>query len=479
VSFRINTNVNAMNALRNLGQTNIDLSKTTSRLSTGLRINNAGDDPSGLIMSESLRAQISGAEQAIRNNQDALNYAKTAEGALDEVSRIMRDARSLAVASANTGVLSSTQIQSNQTQFNLLMSSLNRVATETSFGNKKLLDGTAGVQALVVNSVALESVYFGGKIGDQNITADGAVSVNVTSAATKATLDGSRAVTTADLATYQNTAVGFAGQFSINGQTLQVSATDTWGAVVQKINAASGTTGVVAEAIHNGTAGHIRLRTSDYGTNAEIDLVDAGAVLQSAAGATSVAGTDAAATVTLGALTPVAFTAGQNGNDGLTLQDQNGNKIVLTEAGNAVANLAAAAQVIAGGVQFQVGGNAGQTEQLSLGAFTKTALGLDGLDLTTAQGASDVITAMDTALEELNKRRGEIGSFMRNVLEVNIRSLGVQKENMSATESTIRDIDVAEEMTNYTKLQILQQSGLAVLGQANSSPQAVLRLLQS
>lgn len=466
-----------MNALRNLGQTNIELNKTTSRLSTGLRINNAGDDPSGLIMSESLRAQISGAEQAIRNNQDALNYAKTAEGALDEVSKIMRDARSLAVASANTGVLSSTQIQSNQTQFNLLMSSLNRVATETSFGNKKLLDGTAGVQALVVNSAAIDSVYFAGKIGDQNITEDGAVNVNVTTAATKATHDGTRAVATANLAAYNGTAIGFAGQFSINGTTMQVSATDTWGAVVQKINAASGTTGVVAEAIHDGTNGHIRLRTADYGTNAKIDLVDAGAVLQSAAGATSVAGTNAVATVTLGTLDPVVFTAGQNGNNGLTLQDDNGNKVVLTEAGNAVANLTAAAQVIAGGVQFQVGGNAGQTEQLSLGAFTKTALGLDGLDLTTAQGASDVIEAIDVALEELNKRRGEIGSFMRNVLEVNIRSLGVQKENMSATESTIRDIDVAEEMTNYTKLQILQQSGLAVLGQANSSPQAVLKLL--
>lgn len=478
MSFRINTNVNAMNALRNLGQTNIELNKTTTRLSTGLRINNAGDDPSGLIMSESLRAQISGAEQAIRNNQDALNYAKTAEGALDEVSRIMRDARSLAVASANTGVLNSSQIQSNQTQLNLLMSSLNRVATETSFGNKKLLDGTAGVQALVVNSTAVKSVYFSGKIGDQNITQDGAVSVDVTTAATKATLNGTRQVATADLATYQNTAVGFAGQFSINGTTLQVSSTDTWGSVVQKINAASGTTGVVAEAVHDGTNGSIRLRSTNYGSNAKIDLVDAGAVLQSAAGATSATGTNAVATVTLGSLDPVVFTAGQNGNDGLTLQDQNGNKIVLTEAGNAVANLAGAAQVIAGGVQFQVGGNAGQTEQLSLGAFTTSALNLTSLDLTTADGATSVIESIDVALEELNKRRGEIGSFMRNVLEVNIRSLGVQKENMSATESTIRDIDVAEEMTNYTKLQILQQSGLAVLGQANSSPQAVMRLLQ-
>ncbi len=467
-----------MSALRNLGLTNGALSRTTQRLSTGLRINNAGDDPSGLIMSESLRAQVSGAEQAIRNNQDALNYAKTAEGALDEMSRLLRDARSLAVASANTGVLSQSQIQANQTQFGLLFGSMNRVATETAFGQKKLLDGTAGVNALVVNSTAVKSVYFAGKIGDQSITEDGALDVQVTTAATKASHTGTRTVAAASLAAYQSTAVGFAGQFSLNGSTIQVDANETWSEVVQKINAASGSTGVVAEAVYAGGNGSIQLRSVEYGSNAKINLVDAGGVIQSAAGTVSQAGTNAVATVTLGSLDPVTFTAGQNNNDGLTLQDQNGNKIVLTEAGNAVGTLTGAAQVIAGGVQFQVGGNAGQVENLSLGAFTTSALNVDNLDVTTANGATASIEAIDKALEELNRRRGEIGSFMKNVLEVNIRSLGVAKESMAATESSIRDIDVAEEMTYYTKMQILQQSGLAVLAQANSAPQAVLSLLQ-
>ena len=99
MSFRVNTNVNAMNALRNLGVNSADLSRSINRLSTGLRINNAADDPAGLIASESFRAQITGIDQAVRNSQDAINYAKTAEGAQDEVNRLLRDARALSVAS--------------------------------------------------------------------------------------------------------------------------------------------------------------------------------------------------------------------------------------------------------------------------------------------------------------------------------------------------------------------------------------------
>ncbi|HRK23093.1 MAG TPA: flagellin, partial [Fimbriimonadaceae bacterium] len=98
MSFRVNTNVNAMNALRNVGMTGMELGRSISKLSTGLRITSAADDPAGLIISENFRAQISGIDQAIRNNQDAVNYAKTAEGALDEVNRLLRDARTLAVA---------------------------------------------------------------------------------------------------------------------------------------------------------------------------------------------------------------------------------------------------------------------------------------------------------------------------------------------------------------------------------------------
>src|SRR4026208_1015299 len=111
MSFRVNTNVNAMNALRNVGQTGMGLSASINKLSTGLRINSAADDPAGLIISENFRTQIAGIDQAMRNSQDAVNYAKTAEGALDEVSRLLRDARALAVAAGNSATLTDEQNQ--------------------------------------------------------------------------------------------------------------------------------------------------------------------------------------------------------------------------------------------------------------------------------------------------------------------------------------------------------------------------------
>ncbi len=478
MSFRVNNNVSAMNALRNLNQTSLGFGTSINKLSTGLRINTAADDPAGLIASENFRAQISGVGQAIKNSQDALNYAKTAEGALDEISQLMRDARALAVASANTGILSNSQLQANQTQVDLITRSIDRIAQQTQFGRKKILDGSAGIVANVVNSVAVKSMTLGGEIGTQYISADSAVDVNVTTAATKATYTGSRATASADLATYEATAVGSAGSFSINGTTFNVTATDSFGAIAQRINNVSSQTGVVAEAVHDGANGQIVLRQTTYGANFKINFVEANGIIDAAAGTASVAGVNAVADVTVGALTPETFTAGINGRDGLSLTDSKGNQIVLTEAGNAVASLVAVAQVTVGKAQFQIGANANQTTVLSIPNFSASALGFAGIDLTTSAGATAAIIAIDDAIDGLNFKRGEIGSFMKNILESNVRSLGVTKENLSSTESSIRDTDIADEMTNFTKLQILQQTGISVLAQANNAPQAVLALLR-
>ncbi|HXH61396.1 MAG TPA: flagellin [Fimbriimonadaceae bacterium] len=478
MSFRVNTNVPAMNALRNLNATGTSLAGSINKLSTGLRINSAADDPAGLIASENFRAQISGVEQAIKNSQDALNYSKTAEGALDEISRLMRDARSLAVASANTGTLSSSQLQANQTQIDLITRSIDRIAQQTQFGRKKILDGSAGVNATVVNSTVLKSISLNGEIGSQTLTADGAVQLDVTTAATQATLLGTRTTAAVDLPTYVATAIGADGSFSINGTTINVKATDTFGDVVTKINDQSKNTGVTATAVFDGTNGQIQLQQKTYGSNFKVNLVDASGVILSAAGTASVTGTDAVATATVGTLNPVTFTGGAYGNDGLTLTDIKGNKIVLNEAGNVVGTYTAVAQVTVGTAQFQIGGNANQTTQLWIPNFSATALGFGGIDVTTADGATAAIDTIDNAIDGLNQKRGEIGSFMRNILQSNIRSLGVADENLSATESSIRDTDIASEMTRFTKYQILQQTGLSVLAQANNAPQSVLNLLR-
>ncbi|HVL39885.1 MAG TPA: flagellin [Fimbriimonadaceae bacterium] len=479
MSFRVNTNVTAMNALRNLGTTNTEFSQSISRLSTGLRINQAADDPAGLIISETFRAQISGLEQAMKNSQDAINYAKTAEGALDEVNRLLRDARSLAVASGNTGALTEAQVQANQSQLNSIVNSITRIAQQTQFGTKKLLDGSAGVYASVTSGANIAAMTFTGTFNGASLTTNSIVTIDMVTSAERASITGSRTFALA-------TTTVAAGSFTINGRTFNTASTDTIADVVARINNASDSTGVTA----NWTAGQgVVLTSREYGLQAKVDLADTSGILLSAAGTLSDLGVDAVADIALdtngtdaGGLVTVTFDKGA----GLTLRDNYGNALTLTENGNLNMAATSVGQINVGASQFQIGANAGQTVNLSLGSFAAEELGkgivsgknLSNLDLTNASGATDALKVIDKAISDVATSRGQIGSFHRNILESNIRSLGVAKENLSATESTIRDTDIAMEMTNYTKLQILQQSGLSVLAQANAAPQAVLSLLR-
>lgn len=464
MAFRINTNVGALNAFRNLAQTGMELSKSTNRLSTGLRINSGADDPSGLIASESYRAQIGGLTQALRNNQDAMNYAKTAEGGLDEVNKLLNDARSLAVANGNS-TLDSAQKQANQTQLNSILSSIDRIAANTQFGSQKLLNGSTGTQTSVIDTTNIASASIGGQIGTGAVNKDDSIDVQVTTAATKASITGSQTYSAAtDL-------VG-AGSFSVNGVSFSASATTTQQDVVDALNQKAADTGVTATI----TGGAIVLSSINYGTNAQIDLVDSGAVVNTAASASSAAGVNAVATVSYTDGTNT-YTSTFNKGNGLDLADDKGNKVSLTAAGNTVTTHTNSVRLVAGSASFQIGANGGQTASLSLGNFDSTSLSLNSLDINT-NDVSSALDKIDAAISKVSSARGEIGSFMKNTLESNVRSLGVARENLSATESAIREVDIAEEMTNYSKLQILQQSGMAMLAQANSAPQAVLSLLR-
>jgi len=462
MSFRINTNINAMNTFRNLNMTNADMSKSVTRLSTGLRINSGADDPSGLIASEAYRSQIGSIDAALRNNQDAINLAKTAEGGLDEVSRLLREARALAVTNGNS-TLDATQKQANQTQLNNIISSITRVSQTTAFGTKKLLDGSAGTQAGVVNAARVAKTSFSGTFNGASITTSGAVDVTVTTAAERATLTGSKTTFTAatDL-------VG-AGSFSLNGTVFTTSSATTRDQLLQQINAAADETGITATITGNAFA----FTSIAYGADAKINLVDSNAIVQSAASAATDSGVDGVANVTFGGAT-VAFNKGK----GLALKDSDGNVIELTSAGNLTAGAqAGVVQVNVGASSFQIGANANQSASLSLGNFNAASLSIGSLDIT-GSSTTTALNAIDAAIQSVSNSRATIGSFMRNTLESNVRTLGVAKENLSATESSLREIDVAEEMTQYTKLQILSQAGLSMLAQANAAPQSVLSLLR-
>ncbi|HRI44348.1 MAG TPA: flagellin [Fimbriimonadaceae bacterium] len=476
--FRVNTNVSAMNALRNLGNTNNTFAQSINKLSTGLRINAAADDPAGLIVSETFRAQISGIDSAMRNNQDAINYAKTAEGALEEVNRLLRDARALAVASANSATLTDEQKQANQAQLSSIATSISRISGQTQFGSKKLLDGSSGTYAASTSGTNVSSMSFTGVFNGNAVTVNSVVTLSNVVAATRASLTGTRTFAAG------TTTMSNGGAFTINGITFSVTATDTLSDVLARINNASEQTGVVAT--WSAGAG-VTLTSSQFGSLQKVDLIDSNAILRTAAGSQSSIGSDASADVTIdidgaGTLATVTFDRGS----GLTLRDRDGNVIKLTELGNATAAGGAWGQVNVGQSIFQIGANAGQTTSLSLANYSASNLGIGAvsgktvanIDLLSQASATDAIKVIDKAIVDTSEARGRIGNFQRNVLESNNRSLGVARENLSATESSIRDVDIANEMTMYTKLQILQQSGLAVLAQANSGPQAVLALLR-
>ncbi|MFW5697167.1 MAG: flagellin [Fimbriimonadaceae bacterium] len=488
-SFRVNSNLPAMTAHRYLGRTNDRLGQSMQRLSTGFRINSAGDDPAGLIASETFRSQIAGISQAIRNNQDAINFVKTAEAALDEISGLLKDGRSLAVSSANTATLSPSQLQANQQQWDLITNSIDRISKQTQFGSKRLLDGSAGITAAIEDQSKIDQMVFGGYVSDGTnsfaINQANPITVEVTTAAVKAGITGNVQTTIADIDTFMATAVPAdkLGTFVINGKSFQIYDGDTYGDVMQRVNAAADLTGVTMKAADDGTDVTLDLVASEIGTKGDFTLTDGVGLIHNAGtidtstGTNSTAGVDAVATVGIGSDT-VTMTGGKMGADGLTLQDSAGNRIVLKTAGNAVAAGYAAGQIHFGDAQFQIGGNAGQRVSFSLGDFSASGIGVDNLDMTTATGAQNMIQVLEDKIDEFSRRRGDIGAFQRNVLESNVRSLTVAKESLVGTESQIRDTDISEEMTTFTSMQILQQAGLSVLSQANSMPQSVLSLLQ-
>ena len=468
MSFRINNNIGAQRAFNSVSQTNYEIGKSMNRLSKGLRIADASDDPAGLISSELFRAQLSSMDQAMRNNNEALNYAKTAENGLGEMNKLLSDARSLAVASGNSATLTATQLSANQDQLN----SINRIAGSVTYSGRKLLDGSAGVTTQVSNGSKVSGFSFGGTANTTTITQSGMITINQTVAATAATYTSTSTLSTGVVTT---------GNVALNGVQFTLAAGASLASVAAQFNSASGQTGVTAAV---GTNNLIFTQTQT-GTNRSVNFTDQNGSLSTAANTQARAvGVDATATLTVGGQA-VLFTGGQQGSDGLTLQDINGNKLNITSGGNAV-NTQLLGQVVAADSTFQIGFERTTTANLALrnmsagqlGSGVVSGLTVNNLDVTTSTGAQNALAVLDKAIDEVSQMRGRIGNFQRNVVETQQRSLSSMRENLANSESSIRDLDVAAEMTNYTKFQVMQQAGLSILGQANQNGQNVLSLLR-
>ena len=495
MGLQINTNVTALEALRNLDNVSNQVSSSIEKLSSGLRINTAADDPAGLVISNALQAQIAGLNQAVSNSQDATNLIQTAEGGLSSISGLLNNIRTLAVHAANTGVNDATATEADQSQIASAIGSIQRIAQQTQFGDKNLLDGSAGVSSAVTDTADVAGINIGGTIGGV-VSQNGTVNITVDNAATRAAVNNASvtyASINASLSTVGGGTTGAGGTVVINGQSVTATGSETVQSLVNAINNLSSTTGVAAAFTFASGSGSIVLTQQSYGANFSINESESSNLVAGTSG-TLTAGLNATVTVTAsglvnGVVTSVVstFSGGQGvAASGLQVSDTEGNSILLTEAGNQTTAATTIGTVTAGDVQFQIGANAGQTVNISLGNVTTANLGntviagqsLSTIDVTTVQGANDAINIADQAISQVSTLSANLGAFQDYTLGSATNYLGIASENLSASESQIDDTDVAAEVTTLTKEQIIQQAATSVLAQANSAPQDVLKLLQ-
>ncbi len=468
MSLRINLNSASLQSSRMLRMNDDAVTSSIERLSSGYKINRAADNPAGLAISEALRAQIGGLKQAISNTQDAVNMVKTAEGALTEVHALLRSMRDLAVHALNTGAVDGTQLAADQAQISSAISALDRIAETTSFGGKKLLDGTSGVAAQVTSGAAN-----GRFISGTAATQSGSYTITINTQATHRTVVGAGAYSAQ------------AGTITLNNVAVSLLGTDTAATAAAKINAVTSQTGVVASQ----AAGVITLTSSAYGSGAAIDVSYGGAVTQAGffGGAPTVtAGLDVVASFTGGTVNASSITGSGQSWTGPANSDLAGAAFVL----NGAAASTVAVTVTQGSLQFQVGSEVGQTASVAVNGTAASKLGIAAtgletsatsiadLDVTTLAGARDAVRLIDAAITQVSTLRGDLGAAQKNVFESAINSLSVAVENISASESAIRDTDMASEVANFTKSQILMNASVSMLAQANAAPQALLKLLQ-
>lgn len=533
MGLRINNNIQSVNGHRNLQRNDAMAGRSMEKLSSGLRINKAADDAAGLIISEQMRAQIAGLSQAISNSETAVNLVQTAEGALDEMNTLMKKARTLALHAANEGANDQSILVADQSELDNIISSVTRIAETTQFGNKKLMDGS--LQSFRSASSSIGNVTAGNDykslLASKSIVR-GYHSVQITQQATQGNLYvygtlGSGTILTGRLAglTFDIENMSGTTQFgktftvAVNGVNLTVTSGQTKNDLVNALNAIGKTAGFKA-LIVTGTAagatntlmsgasqlagtGNIALINDTFGSG-NMSLAFVGG----ATGGAGLSGTYTSGDVMCGNLFLNTGVVGGTANSGsrtialtqsgksLTLVSSAGSGyridlkslLTVTGANTTGGTFYGVIDGMSAGASFQIGSNVGQKVSVELNSMSASALGTQAndrfrslADLTGTSlvggNADSALTVIDKAIADVTSTRGRLGAFQGNTLESGLNSLRISKENLTGAESTIRDVDFAEESSSFTKYQILVQASTAMLAQANQLPQNVLKLL--
>jgi flagellin len=495
MALTINTNVMSLNAQRNLTTSGNQLATSLQRLSSGLRINSAKDDAAGLAISDRMTTQITGLNQAARNANDGISLAQTTEGALQEVTNNLQRIRELAVQSANATNSDSDRAALDQ-EVQQRIAEIDRIASQTSFNGRKVLDGSFGGATFQVGanvgetiSLALTSSVKATAIG-QTATSTGTVDLTTlfeTGAVTgvSTTSGTSGAFTAADAS-----AGGEVFTFAVGGVTVY---TETAADAAAAVTAAEIDAGLTTNTAALTAAGITFTGTAAAGTLAftKADGTDFAVAVTSNFG--TVAGSFATAAFTAThtngtvavAGTPAAYTLAST-----TIQ-------VGTDTAVDVAGTYDTAQDLVDAINSQVSGayasidDSNQLvitsgEALTLGGAGATALGvataalsgsLNTQTVTSVEGANSAIQSVDAALTSVSTLRSTLGAIQNRFQSV-INSLQAVSENLSASRGRILDTDFAAETASLTRAQILQQAGTAMVAQANSAPQGVLALLR-
>ncbi len=506
MALSINTNVMSLNAQRNLGKSQSALSQSMTRLSSGLRINSAKDDAAVLAISDRMTSQIRGLNQAGRNANDGISLAQTAEGAMQESTNILQRMRELSVQSANASN-SVADRDALQAEVNQLQQEMDRIAGTTTFNGLNILDGSFTNSKFQVGANANETISV--SIGSMNTLDLGryAIEGNTVSTATGA---GAAAPAAADNTARNGITDQTLSVAGYKGSTdVTVSADDTAQTIAQAVNDVSADTGVeaLAKTSADVTVSHAGTISFDLGTTdsnmqtISANITDASDLTSMVKAINDVSGT----TGIIAEVTPSGMKLSQaDGKDIQILNAVNSSgENTVTDTTMTVQGLSGAAATldtdpdsttntdstsIAGVVEFTSKSSFSVSSNVAVDAgsvvsgaaagdiVSADAETVNAIDISTVDGAQKAIDVIDKALGTIDAERGDLGAI-QNRFESTIANLQNISENISAARSRILDADIAQETSEMTKQNILQQAGVSILAQANQAPQLALSLL--
>ena len=489
----INTNTSSLNVQRNLDVSGKSLSTSLARLSSGLRINSAKDDAAGLAIGNRFTAQIRGLNQAVRNANDGISLSQTAEGALQESGELLQRIRELAVQSAN-GSQSGTERAALQAEVSQLQQEINRIAETTTFGGRKLLDGSFGTENFQVGANANETIGIslsnaratnvGAHAVDANGTLDAAVAAGATAPANTVasqtlTLSGSLG---SKIATIAGGATGDSITTSVNSLSANtgISVTARTTATMSAFTAGTATFTI-------GTRSGDTTSGTDYTANISVQIADASNLkdvadaINASSAATGVRATSNGSSIALvneeGRNIFIQDYTNSNATKTVNLTGASGSAVTLTGGTATDSSTVGATLKFDSHKAFAVTASVGTGIFNATTGFSSSLSSVASIDIGSQQGAQDALAVADAALRFIDAERGQLGAIQNRLIGT-ISNLSNVVENVTAARSRIMDADFAAETANMTRASILQQAGISVLSQANSLPQQTLALLQ-